>query len=69
MKISTTYGHGTENDFFLIFDPNDEIALDSQQVRSLCSRSTGSGADGVIKIVRRGDEWFMDYRNSDGSIA
>ncbi|MFM7463729.1 MAG: diaminopimelate epimerase, partial [Actinomycetota bacterium] len=69
MKITTTYGHGTENDFLLIFDPSDEIALDGQVIRNLCSRERGIGADGVIKMVRRGDEWFMDYRNSDGSLA
>lgn len=69
MKIATTYGHGTENDFILIFDPRDEIALDAQVIQNLCSREQGRGADGVIKIVRRGEEWFMDYRNSDGSLA
>jgi len=69
MKITTTYGHGTENDFLLIFDPSDEIALDAQVIRNLCSRERGIGADGVIKMVRRGNEWFMDYRNSDGSLA
>lgn len=69
MKITTTYGHGTENDFLLIFDPRDEISLDAEVIRALCSRAGESGADGIIKIVRRGDEWFMDYRNSDGSLA
>lgn len=69
MKITTTYGHGTENDFLLIFDPRDEISLDAEVIRALCSREGESGADGIIKIVRRGDEWFMDYRNSDGSLA
>ena len=69
MKITTTYGHGTENDFLLIFDPRDEIFLDAEVIRALCSQEGESGADGIIKIVRRGDEWFMDYRNSDGSLA
>lgn len=69
MKTTTTYGHGTENDFLLIFDPRDEISLDAEVIRALCSRAGESGADGIIKIVRRGDEWFMDYRNSDGSLA
>lgn len=67
--ISATYGHGTENDFLLIFDPEDEISLSTEQVKNLCDRISGIGADGVIKIVRKGGEWFMDYRNSDGSLA
>jgi diaminopimelate epimerase len=67
--ISATYGHGTENDFLLIFDPEDEISISAEQVRNLCDRTSGIGADGVIKIVRKDGEWFMDYRNSDGSLA
>jgi len=51
-------------------------------VRALCDRHAGLGADGVIRVVRtdayddpaavaaRDDaEWFMDYRNSDGSLS
>lgn len=64
-----TYGHGTENDFVLIYDPEDELTLTEQQVAAICNRATGIGADGLIRIVKNGDKWFMDYRNADGSIA
>lgn len=64
-----TYGHGTENDFILIFDPNDELEITADQVASICNRDTGIGADGVIRILRGDKNWFMDYRNADGSLA
>jgi diaminopimelate epimerase len=86
-EVIATYGHGTENDFFVFFDPTDELKLTEEFISELCSRKTGVngagdcygqgihrlGADGVIRIVREPAgsraEFFMDYRNSDGSIA
>lgn len=68
-------GHGTENDFVVLPDhdgsvhghlPEDELA---DRVRALCDRRAGIGGDGVLRVVRREDRWFMDYRNADGSIA
>jgi diaminopimelate epimerase len=39
-------------------------------VRALCDRRTGIGADGVLRIARgERHEFFMDYRNADGSLA
>ncbi len=69
MAILGTYGHGTENDFVLLFDPSDEISISAEQIRRICDRDSGIGADGIIRITRRENRWFMDYRNSDGSIA
>lgn len=70
-------GHGTGNDFILL--TGSEVgAVTEQQVRFLCDRRFGIGGDGVMRAVRAGempewqgdpDLWFMDYRNSDGSIA
>lgn len=75
-------GHGTENDFVLIPDANGRHELTAEQVARLCDRRAGIGADGVIRVVRtdatddpaaveaRGTaRWFMDYRNSDGSLS
>lgn len=75
-------GHGTENDFVLLPDANGRLELTPEQVVQLCDRRAGVGADGVIRVVRtdatedeaaiaaRGDAtWFMDYRNSDGSLS
>ncbi len=69
MAMTATYGHGTENDFVLLFDPSDEITLTSDQIKRICDRTTGVGADGLIRITKRENRWFMDYRNSDGSLA
>jgi len=73
-------GHGTGNDFLLLPDPHGELRLTESLVRALCDRHRGLGADGVIRIAPTAKEpevaeqaseaaWFMDYRNSDGSIA
>jgi diaminopimelate epimerase len=72
-------GHGTENDFVLLPDPDGSIHgdLDAELVRFLCDRYAGIGADGVLRVieggkqsyVEDGGDWFMDYRNADGSVA
>ena len=67
--VIATYGHGTENDFIIIFDPKGEISLTADQVANICNRANGIGADGVIRITRPEGKWFMDYRNADGSLA
>jgi diaminopimelate epimerase len=67
--VIATYGHGTENDFVIIFDPLEELSLSPEQVASMCNRISGIGADGVIRITRPDGKWFMDYRNADGSLA
>ena len=47
--------------------------LDPELVRALCDRRAGIGADGVLRVLRGdvdgGAEWFMDYRNADGSVS
>ena len=68
-KVMATYGHGTENDFVLVFDPDEKISLSPSQVAAICDRATGIGSDGLIRITKPGGRWFMDYRNADGSIA
>jgi len=64
-----TYGHGTQNDFVLIYDPENKIDVSAEQVKAICNRKSGIGSDGLIRIGKANDKWFMDYRNSDGSIA
>lgn len=62
-------GHGTGNDFIIIPDEAGEIDLSPQRVARLADRHRGIGADGILRVVRRGGLWFMDYRNADGSVA
>ena len=77
-----TKGHGTENDFVLVPDLEGSLELTPAQVQRIADRHAGLGADGVIRVVRaahatdeavraqsREAEWFMDYRNADGSFA
>jgi diaminopimelate epimerase len=59
-------GHGTENDFVVL---PDAPPLEPELVRALCDRRAGLGADGVLRVDRRDDLWFMDYWNADGSVA
>ena len=82
-------GHGTENDFVILLDPEGSGGLTAGLTARLCDRRAGIGADGVLRAVRAaasglagranggpeaaggagGPEWFMDYRNADGSVA
>ncbi|MFC3894201.1 diaminopimelate epimerase [Lentzea rhizosphaerae] len=62
-------GHGTENDFVVLPDLDDQLDLTVARVQALCDRQRGLGADGVLRVVRADGKWFMDYRNADGSIA
>jgi diaminopimelate epimerase len=49
-------GHGTENDFVVLPDPDGsvwpEARLDEALVRRLCDRRAGLGGDGVLRVVR-----------------
>lgn len=74
-------GHGTQNDFLLYTD--DTVRLTPHDIAEVCDRRTGIGADGVIRAARiaaidsaeareaeeAGAQWYMDYRNADGSPA
>jgi len=81
--LAFTKGQGTGNDFVLYLDLDGSNDLSVSQVVELCDRRFGIGADGVIRVVKSAHlpegakalaeepsaEWFMDYRNSDGSVA
>jgi len=49
-------GHGTENDFVVLPDPDGDLwpesRLDADRVRRLCDRRAGLGGDGVLRVVR-----------------
>lgn len=64
-----TYGHGTHNDFLLLFDEENLLEISPEQVAKICNRESGIGSDGFIRITKRDGKWFMDYRNQDGSLA
>ena len=73
-------GHGTGNDFVILPDVEGRLDLTEPQVQWLCDRHVGIGANGILRVVRTEHvpefaewaslaEYFMDYRNADGSIA
>ena len=62
-------GHGTGNDFVVIADFGGELDLTAAQVAVICDRHKGIGADGILRVVRQEDVYFMDYRNADGTLA
>ncbi|MGA1785225.1 MAG: diaminopimelate epimerase, partial [Pontimonas sp.] len=82
-RLSVTKGHGTGNDFVVFADPHGEYDLTPAQVQALTNRHTGIGGDGILRAAKTADspevvsqlrdepaaEWFMDYRNADGSLA
>jgi len=78
--ISWVKGHGTENDFVLLLDPDGHLDLSRALVQAVCDRHAGVGGDGVLRVVRSAvdrdgaamaddAEWFMDYRNADGEAS
>lgn len=81
--VAFSKGHGTGNDFILIADPEGKQQVSAGAVAAACDRRRGIGADGLIRAVKSqalpegqellsrypDAEWFMDYRNADGSIA
>jgi diaminopimelate epimerase len=73
-------GHGTENDFVLLPDHDGSVHGDlaAARVVALCDRRAGIGGDGVLRVIRTAvadpsqaadAEWYMDYRNADGSLS
>ncbi|MCX8527347.1 MAG: hypothetical protein ORN20_04325, partial [Candidatus Nanopelagicales bacterium] len=79
-EVPFVKGHGTGNDFIIIPNVDGKKDLTPEQVRHLCDRHRGIGGNGVLRVVRtehmRGyesqaaeAEFFMDYRNADGSVA
>jgi diaminopimelate epimerase len=79
-RIAFLKGHGTENDFVIVPDPDNAVDLPPAAVAALCDRRAGIGGDGLLHVVRSAAhpearemageaEWFMDYRNGDGSVA
>ncbi len=75
MSFPFLKGHGTHNDFVVLPDLDGTVHGDlaPDVVAALCDRRGGIGADGVLRVLRGdvdgGADWFMDYRNADGSVS
>jgi diaminopimelate epimerase len=68
--LTFTKFHGCGNSFIVIDDRGRRIKQPGRLARSVCSPTTGIGADGLILVrpAKRGDV-RMEYRNADGSVA
>ena len=80
VDVAFVKGHGKGNDFVILPDFEGKLDLSAERVRWLCDRRAGIGADGVLRVVRTANEpefvdfadvaeFFMDYRNADGTLA
>ncbi len=75
MSFPFVKGHGARNDFVVLPDLDGSVHgdLDPVVVAELCDRRSGIGADGVLRVLSGdldgGADWFMDYRNADGSVS
>ena len=61
--------HGAGNDFLLADNRDGTLRIDAAQVRNLCHRHFGFGADGVMLLGpgTDGTDFTMEYYNPDGS--
>ncbi len=63
---------GAGNDFILIDNRARTVSLSREQVRRLCNRHFGVGADGLILLEKDATgvaDWAWTFYNSDGSDA
>ena len=70
-KIYFTKMSGAGNDFIVIDrNRNVEFELNPAEIKSLCHRRNGIGADGVITIYDSDKyDFVMEYYNADGSTG
>lgn len=72
MELEFAKLHGLGNDFIFIDDRAAQLELGPDEVRELCDRHFGIGADGVILVrppQREGSAGYMHYINADGTLA
>jgi diaminopimelate epimerase len=68
MQIQFQKYQGTGNDFILIDNRKKEISLTTKQIKFLCDRRFGIGADGLMLLeLEPGVDFKMVYFNSDGN--
>ena len=70
MKLSFRKYQGLGNDFLILDGRDESLALTSEQIRTLCDRHRGIGADGIL-ILQTGQQapYRMVLHNADGSPA
>ncbi|MGD0320571.1 MAG: diaminopimelate epimerase [Acidimicrobiales bacterium] len=63
--------HGAGNDFLVFMDLANRRPFSATEVRALCDRHFGVGADGIMRVLAGGSgaSVSMELRNADGSFA
>jgi len=72
MRLEFVKMNGAANDFVLVDGRSGSVPLTAGQIRLLCDRRRGIGADGLIVIRPPSDDsadFHMEYYNSDGFPA
>ena len=69
--LTLTKHHGLGNDFLVLLDLDADTDVDGDLARAVCDRTTGVGADGLIRARPGPDgaDVTMELWNSDGSTA
>lgn len=68
MELSFNKYQGTGNDFIIFDNREGKIKLTQEQVKKLCDRKFGIGADGLMLLnTKAGYDFEMEYYNSDGN--
>lgn len=68
MQLHCYKYQGTGNDFVLLDNREKNISLTTEQIKWLCNRRFGIGADGLILLeLEPGIDFKMVYFNSDGN--
>ncbi len=70
-RIELVKHHAAGNDFLVLIDPQDRRRFSSDEVRALCDRRRGVGADGLLRVLLSSTEadLLMELSNADGTGA
>ncbi len=67
MELKFYKYQGTGNDFVLVDNRNNNYSLSNEQIKKLCDRRFGIGADGLMLLQQKeGYDFEMKYHNADG---
>jgi diaminopimelate epimerase len=70
MELTFYKYQGTGNDFIIFDNRQSQISLSEKQVKNLCDRKFGIGADGLILLCTKdGYDFEMIYYNADGALS
>jgi diaminopimelate epimerase len=69
LKLEFWKYHGIGNDFIVVEDFRTKLSFKPNEIRAICDRKKGVGADGILIINKRGGTYYMRTLNSDGTEA